>query len=52
MEKKRKRLGETLHSKYRLVLSAADTYQEVWGMRRSKLNFLVILGAWFLVVIA
>jgi putative membrane peptidase len=52
VEKKRKRLGETLHSKYRLVLSAADTYQEVWGMRLSKLNFLVILGAFFLVVIA
>ena len=52
MEKKKKRLVETLQNKYRLVLSTTDTYQEVWGMRLSRLNFLVILGGFFLVVIA
>lgn len=52
MEKKKRRLSETLRSKYRLVLSTADTYQEVWGMYLSKLNFLVVLGGFFLVVIA
>lgn len=51
MEKK-KRLVEKLQNKYRLVLSTADTYQEVWGMYLSKLNFLVVLGVFFLVVIA
>lgn len=52
VEKKKKRLVETLQNRYRLVLSTADTYQEVWGMYLTKLNFLVVLGMFFLVVIA
>jgi len=41
-----------MRSKYRLVISNAETFQEVWGMRLSRLNFLVALGTFILIVLA
>lgn len=45
------RFLDRMRSTYRLVISNAETYQEVWGMRLSRLNFLVALGAFFLIVL-
>lgn len=46
------RLGERMRRRYRLSLSHADDYKEVWGVRLTRLNVLVALGTLFLVVLA
>ncbi len=43
---------DRLRDKYRLVVTNAETFQEVWGMRLSRLNLLVSLGIFFLLVLA
>lgn len=40
-----------LRSKYRLVISNAETFQEVWGMRLSRMNLMVAVGGFFLLVL-
>lgn len=42
---------QRMRNKYRLVISNAETYEEIWGMRLSRLNFLVVLGTFFLFVL-
>ncbi len=39
-----------MRSKYRLAITNAETFEEVWGTFLSRLNFLVALGAFFLIV--
>lgn len=43
-------LLQRLRSKYRLAISNASTFQEVWGMQLSRLNILVALGLLFIVL--
>lgn len=50
-DSRRARFMERMRSKYRLVISNAETYQEIWGMRLSRMNFLVILGVFFIFVL-
>lgn len=42
---------ERMRSEYRLVLSNAETFQEKWGIRLTRLNILVALGAFFLLLL-
>ncbi len=43
---------QRMRNEYRLVISTADTFQEKWGIRLSRLNILVALGAFFLIILA
>ncbi len=40
-----------MRSRYRLAITNAETFEEVWGTFLSRLNFLVALGAFFLIVL-
>lgn len=48
---RRARFIERMRNKYRLVITNTETFQEVWGMHLSRLNFLVALGVFFVVVL-
>ncbi len=45
------RLGHKLRRRYRLAVSDAETFKEVWGMRLTRLNLLVALGALFAILL-
>ncbi len=42
---------ERMRSEYRLAISNADTFQEKWGIRLTRLNLLVALGGFFLLIL-
>ncbi len=46
-EKKRKRLLQKLTHKYRLIVYNDNTFEEVWYLRLSRLNLIVLLGISF-----
>ena len=43
---------QRMRNEYRLVISTTDTFQEKWGIRLTRLNVLVALGAFFLIILA
>lgn len=43
---------ERMRSEYRLAISNADTFQEKWGIRLTRLNLLVALGGFFLLILS
>ena len=43
---------QRMRNEYRLVISTADTFQEKWGIRLTRLNILVAMGAFFLIILA
>lgn len=45
------RLARKLRRRYRLAISDAETFQEFWGVRLSRLNLLVALGALFAILL-
>ena len=36
---------QRMRNEYRLIISTTDTFQEKWGIRLTRLNVLVALGA-------